>query len=150
MNSGETAGMDTIQVALADMPYALALRDLLLRSGACEVVCVDCPDVDKIGVLVLDPEHLERLVSPIAHPERLVLVARDEPSFLSRAWDAGVTSVVYDKDPLSTVVLAIMAARLRTSRPRLSSPGELARPADADAGAGRPHGRGPAGKPGPS
>lgn len=108
--------MDTIQVALADAPYAHALRELLLRNGACEVLCVDSPDLNQAGVLVLDPDHLDRLAGPIQHPERLVLIARNEPRSLSRAWDAGVTSVVYDKDPLATAVLAIMAARLRVSK----------------------------------
>lgn len=108
--------MDTIQVALADTPYAHALRELLLRNGACEVLCVDSPDLNQGGVLVLDAEHLDRLAAPIQHPERLVLIARNEPKSLSRAWDAGVTSVVYDKDPLATAVLAIMAARLRVSK----------------------------------
>ena len=108
--------MDTIQIALADTPYANALRDLLLRNGACEVYCVDSPDSNQAGVLVLDPEHLDRLAAPIQHPDRLVLIARNEPRSLARAWDAGVTSVVYDKDPLATAVLAIMAARLRVSK----------------------------------
>lgn len=110
--------MDTIQIALADTPYANALRDLLLRNGACEVLCVDSPDSNQAGVLVLDPEHLDRLAAPIQYPDRLVLIARNEPRSLARAWEAGVTSVVYDKDPLSTAVLAIMAARLRVSKPQ--------------------------------
>lgn len=110
--------MDTIQVALADKPYATALRDLLVRSGAYQVVCVDSPDLEMQGVLVVDREHLEELPSPVSHPERMVLIARNEPGSLARAWEAGVTSVVYDKDPLATAVLAIMAARLRVSKPQ--------------------------------
>lgn len=128
--------MDTIQVALADTPYAQALRELLLRNGACEVVCVESPDPGREGVLVLDTEHLERLSAPIPHPEKLVLIARNEPGCLSRAWDAGVTSVVYDKDPLATAVLAVMAARLRASKPQAirssrSSSADGVKPKDA-------------------
>ncbi len=122
--------MDTIQVALVDTPYAKALRDLLLRNGGCDVVCVDSPDPDRAGVLVLDTEHLDRLTAPILHPERLVLIARNEPSSLTRAWDAGVTSVVYDKDPLATAALAVMAARLRVSKPQPGVRNPAARPAD--------------------
>jgi hypothetical protein len=131
--------MDTIQVALADSPYAKALRELLLRNGACEVVCVESPDLDRAGVLVLDTEHLDRLAAPILSPERLVLIARNEPGALSRAWDAGVTSVVYDKDPLATAVLAVMAARLRVSKPQAIRSSTRTPDAPA-AGGGKPPG----------
>ncbi|MEO8658417.1 MAG: hypothetical protein ABI693_08095 [Bryobacteraceae bacterium] len=109
--------MDTIQLALADLPYARALQDLLLRNGGSRVQCVDSPDADLAGVLVLDSEHLDLLATHVVKPERVVLIARNEPRSLAQAWEAGVTSVVWDKDPLSTAVLAIMAARLRISKP---------------------------------
>ncbi|MDX2152416.1 MAG: hypothetical protein SFV54_16880 [Bryobacteraceae bacterium] len=109
---------DTVQLALGNAVYASALRDMLLRAGACEVECVDSPDLNRQGVMVLDCERLERLPQPFAFPERVVLIARDDPSSRSRAWEAGVTSVVYDKDPLATAVLAVMAARLRVRKSR--------------------------------
>ncbi len=114
--------METIQVAIANTPYAAALRELLTRNGNWEVVCVDTPDPARGGVLVVDPEHLDRLSAPLACPERVVLIARNEPRCLARAWEAGVNSVVFDKDPLNTAVLAIMAARLRIAKPQQGAP----------------------------
>lgn len=108
--------MDTIQLAIANTPYAAALRDLLARGGEWRVLSVDSPDPNREGVLVLDPEHLERMNLPISHPERVVLIARNEPRNLKRAWEAGVNSVVFDRDPLNTAILAIMAARLHCSK----------------------------------
>ncbi len=68
--------------------------------------------------MVLDTEHLERLPAPLANPERIVLIARNDPGCLERAWEVGVTSVVFEKDPLNTAVLAVMGARLRKSKAR--------------------------------
>jgi hypothetical protein len=66
---------------------------------------------------------------PIRCPERIVLVSSDDPESLAKAWDAGVNSVVYDRDPLTTAMLAVLAARLRATkairakeRPRASPP----------------------------
>jgi hypothetical protein len=108
--------MGTIQLAVMDARFADALKELLSRSGSWEVVCVESPDPAREGVLVLDLDALRRLRLPLANPERVVVVASHASGELSRAWDAGVTSVVSDKDPLSTVVLAIMAAHLAKRR----------------------------------
>jgi hypothetical protein len=112
--------MDVIQVAITDASYAAALRDLLVRNGSWEVLCVDRPDLSRGGVMVLDSEHLDLLPRPIPNPERVVLIARNESGDLARAWEAGVNSVITDRDPLNTAVLAIMAARLRAGKARTS------------------------------
>ncbi len=112
--------MDTVQIAITDNSYATALRDLLVRSGAFKVLFVDCPDQDRAGVMVLDTEHLELLMSPLPNPERIVLIAPNDPQCLSKAWEAGVSSVIFDKDPLNTAVLAILSARLRISKSKRS------------------------------
>ena len=57
--------------------------------------------------------RFNRLPLPLAHPERVVLITRKDPQHLSRAWDAGIVSVVSVDDAPSTVLLAIMAAALR-------------------------------------
>ena len=106
--------MEKIQIAIADSPYRQALARTLSQSVPCEVICVDDPDTLAAGVLVLDTDHLDSLPHPISRPERVVLVSHDNPEALSRAWDAGVNSVVYDRDPINTAVLAILAARLRS------------------------------------
>ena len=108
--------METIQVAITDAPYAAALREFLERSGSWEVLCVDRPDPDRDGVMVLDSVHLGLLRQPISNPERVVLIAGNDSGDLARAWEAGVNSVITDKDPLNTAMLAIMAARLRAGK----------------------------------
>ncbi|MBI3665803.1 MAG: hypothetical protein HY236_06185 [Acidobacteria bacterium] len=113
--------MQVVQLALSQATYANALRDALAQDWAFrdfEVLRVDAPDLQKQGVIVMDSEALEGLQYPLQNPERVVLIACRDPQQLSRAWNAGIVSVVYDNDPLSTAMLAIMAARFRVSNPR--------------------------------
>ncbi|MCS7316546.1 MAG: hypothetical protein NZ554_13830 [Bryobacteraceae bacterium] len=98
---------------MTDVAYAEALRERLERNGAVEVCSVETPDPQGEGVIVVDSAALERLPAPLAHPERIVLITRNDPQELSRAWNAGIRSVVFCNDPLSTAVLAVMAAALR-------------------------------------
>jgi hypothetical protein len=115
-----TTETDRIQIAMSDTPFRSALCRMLTSSASCEVICVEEPDTASGGVLVVDTDHLKRLPLPLRQPERVVLVTHDEPGMLgqklSQAWEAGVHSVVYDRDPLSTVVLAILAAKLRATK----------------------------------
>jgi len=108
--------METVQLVLADRSYAAALREMLLRSGGWNVVCLEAPDPALGGVLVLDGNWLERLPTPLPHPERIVLVAKNEQGHLARAWEAGVVSLVFETDPLNTAMLAILAAGLRLAK----------------------------------
>jgi hypothetical protein len=105
--------MEMVQLTIGDSPYASALREQLERSGATPVRCVAVPDPAHGGVIVVDSAGLDRLPVPLAHPERVVLITRNDSEHLSRAWEAGIRSVVFDEDPLGTAVLAIMAAELR-------------------------------------
>ena len=105
--------MRTVQLAIADAVYAAELRDALSHSGPWHVDLVERPDVALPSVLVLDEAAFERLSFPLPHPERVVLVSRQEPQLLARAWDAGIVSVASLDDALPTVMLAIMAAALR-------------------------------------
>jgi len=112
--------MEKVQIAISDPSYRSALRNMLATNVSGEVICVEEPDVQSQGVLVVDPEHLDRLPQPIARPERVVLVTRDKPSRLSamleRAWEAGVHSVVSTQDPVYMVALAVMSANLRVAK----------------------------------
>jgi hypothetical protein len=108
--------METVQLSIHEAPYAAALREQLERGGTREVRCVAVPDPGQDGVIVVDAEGLESLALPLANPERIVLITRNDPDRLSQAWDAGIRSVVFSDDPLSTAVLAILAAELRVPR----------------------------------
>jgi hypothetical protein len=112
--------MQKVQIAISDPAYRATLSQMLASSVTGDVTCVDDPDVASQGVLVVDPEHLDRLPQPIQSPERVVLVTRDKPSRLSatleRAWEAGVHSVVSTQDPIYMVALAVMSANLRVAK----------------------------------
>jgi len=109
--------MQTVQLAIADGAYAHAVREALARTCACTVEEVSDPDPARPSVLVLDQGAFDRLPRPLSYPERVVLITRKDPRLLAQAWEAGIVSVVSDEDPLSTVMLAIMAASLRVGKP---------------------------------
>lgn len=106
--------MASIQLALDNPGFADTLEGMLRRSTDLPVRRVDCPDEGENGVVVVDRAHLGKLGSLLAHPERVVLIASKDANNFDDAWQAGVSSVVSDSDPLSTVVLAILSACLRT------------------------------------
>jgi hypothetical protein len=109
-----------IQLAISDTSYRVALEDLLARHADWQVTCVEDPDLGLPGVVVVDRQHLDQLPNPLDGADRIVLITQKAPGEIARAWESGVTSVVYDNDPLGTAVLAILAARLRCAKPRPS------------------------------
>jgi hypothetical protein len=108
--------MEIVQLAISNLSYATALRELLLRNAGWRVLTVETPDLHAEGVVVLDAVALERLPSQIPNPERIVLITQNDPRHLARAWEAGIVSVVFENDPINTAMLAIMAARLRVAK----------------------------------
>jgi hypothetical protein len=112
-----------IQLALSEPAKANALQNVLARSTQAEVVCVDCPDLERACVVVVDAAHLNRLPVPLSNPDKVVLISRKDAGSLKDAWDAGINFVVSDQDPMNTVVLAILAACLRSSanRPKIEA-----------------------------
>lgn len=111
--------MQTVQLSIANGQYATIVREALSRSCAWHVEPVERPDLAQHCVMVLDEQAFVRLPLPLSNPERVVLVTRNEhqtPQFLAQAWEAGIVSVVSQEDPLSTVLLAIMAAALRVAK----------------------------------
>jgi fructose/tagatose bisphosphate aldolase len=114
--------MTRIQVALDDKTLSQRLCGALAACQAGHVEGVEDPDMRVPGVVVIDTEHLERMATPLARPERCVLVAHGSrgatPDLMSRAWESGVRAVVFDKDPLDTLVLAVLSARFRKEASR--------------------------------
>jgi hypothetical protein len=113
--------MQMVQLAIADGIYATALREALSRSCAWHVESVSRPDPSQRCVTVMDQAALEQLPLPLSNPERIVLITQRNPRLMAEAWDAGVVSVVSEQDPVSTVLLAIMAAGLRVDKHHGSS-----------------------------
>jgi hypothetical protein len=115
---GAAPARPRVQLVLEDAAFSRNLRETLLREPAFAGWPVDCcrdtPDLTQPGVIVLDVAALERL-GAIPHPERVVLITQRDPRQLTRAWDAGIVSVIYQDEPLSTAMLAVMAARFRAA-----------------------------------
>ena len=112
----ESAVMQAVQLSIVNGGYAAAVREALSRSCAWHVETVDQPDPSQKCVLVLDESAFARLPLPLSNPERVVLITRKDPQLLAQAWEVGIVSVVSDEDPISTVLLAIMAAALRVAK----------------------------------
>jgi hypothetical protein len=110
--------MQSVQLSIADGQYAATVREALARSCAWHVEAVECPDLSRRDVMVLDEEAFGRLPLPLSNPERIVLIAYKEPQApqLAQAWEAGIVSVVSQEDSINTVLLAIMAAALRVEK----------------------------------
>jgi hypothetical protein len=129
--------METVQLAIGDSRYAGALQELLEGSGVRLVQRVESPDPAQGGVIVVDCDGLDRLPFPPVNPERVILITENDPQCLSRAWNAGIRSVVFTEEPLSTAVLAIMAAELRVAKPPPGSADPSARHDAREAGGER-------------
>jgi hypothetical protein len=126
--------MQTVQLSLADGRYAAAVREALSRSCAWHVESAGSPDATQQCVLVLDESAFEKLPLPLSNPERIVLIARKNPRVLAEAWEAGIVSVISADDPISTVLLAIMAAALRVANFHASAnAGEISPTSSSDA-----------------
>ena len=108
--------MQTVQLSIADGRYAATVREALSRNCAWHVEAGPVPDLSHDGVVVLDEAAFARLPLPLTNPERVVLITRKDPQTMAEAWDAGIMSVVSEADPISTVLLAIMAAALRVAK----------------------------------
>ena len=107
--------MQTVQLSIAD--GAIRRR----RSGspvpqlrlACRIGRV-VPTRRSIASWCWIEAAFARLPLPLSNPERVVLITRKDPQLLAEAWDAGDRlRGVSEQDPISTVLLAIMAAALR-------------------------------------
>ena len=115
--------METIQISISEPNYRAALERLLGGSATCKLVESETPDFKASGVVVIDDQALERVAPPLPFPERVVLITHNAPERLSRAWDAGIRSVVFYDDPMNTAVLAVMSASLRLPKPKIGGDG---------------------------
>lgn len=108
--------MQTVQLSIADSRFAASVREALAHNCAWRLESAAVPDLSQECVVVLDAATFARLPLPLSNPERVVLITRKDSQMLAEAWNAGIVSVVSDSDPVSTVLLAIMAAALRVAK----------------------------------
>lgn len=109
--------MQLIQMAVADNPFTAAVQQELERNGEWVVVRVENPDLSLDGIILVDEPVLERIVSAIPNPERVVLVCRNHSALLAHAWEVGIISVVFESDSPETAMLAVLSAALRVPHP---------------------------------
>src|ERR1035437_3004659 len=104
-----------------------ALRGAWLAAGWALAFRLGVDDVafDSVCDAAADPEgiafHAAAFVFSTHGPERIVLITHQDDQLMAEAWEAGIVSVVSQQDPISTVLLAIMAAGLRVDKPHGSS-----------------------------
>jgi len=104
--------MSTVQILLQNEAYADSLGALLAREGVYRVSRVPQPDLDGDDVIVADRKALESYPALIQHAQRLVLIAPNDPKLMAELWEHNVRSVVFESDPPSTAVLAILGIDL--------------------------------------
>ena len=104
--------MSSVQMLVQRDAYAGVLSSLLEREGAYQVSRVSEPDLDRDGVIVADRQALQQFPELLQEAERLVLIAPNDPALLSSLYEHNVRSVVFETDPPSTAVLAILGAGL--------------------------------------
>jgi len=71
--------MHTIQIAVTDSQYAADLARALEQAWSWQMASVESPDLEQDGVIVLDLVALNRVRVPLRHPERIVLIAHNDP-----------------------------------------------------------------------
>jgi hypothetical protein len=117
--------MPIVQILLQNDTYARALGTLLAREGVYEVWRVTEPDLDRDGVIVADRKALERYPALIQQPQRLVLIAPNDPELMRELWEHDIRSLVFESDPPSTAVLAILGLELGKARAAGQNGGRL-------------------------
>ncbi|MBS1877530.1 MAG: hypothetical protein JSU00_30235 [Acidobacteria bacterium] len=110
--------MSLVQLLLQTESYARDLTALLNREG-CNVVRATAPDYSRPGPIVADRRALERFPELLEHPDRVVLIAPNDPNYLSLLWRHNVRSVVFDTDSPSTVMLAILGMAIGQGVPAM-------------------------------
>ncbi|MBI1895585.1 MAG: hypothetical protein HYZ57_19660 [Acidobacteria bacterium] len=108
--------MEPVQIAIHNRAYATELRVELERGEGWDVLDVENPDFACKGLIVLDQITFDRVPLPLPDPERIVLVTANDSRRLGRAWEQGITSVVFDHESPHMAALAVLGASLRSQK----------------------------------
>lgn len=104
--------MANVQLIVQKDNFARDLAALLSREGDYQVVRTDKPDWAQDGAIVADHVALQQYPALLHHPDRLVLIIPNDRNLLALLWEHNVRWVVFDTDPPSTAVLAILGSGL--------------------------------------
>lgn len=107
--------MQVIQLAVSNNSQANAIQNALEHNGDWDIVRVTQPDPRVDGIIIADDGALDRIFTGLVNPQRVVLLTRNRPESLSRAWETGIISVVFESDSIETILLAVLAASLRST-----------------------------------
>lgn len=105
--------MSLVQLLVDKENTAAALAALLDREGFAVKRSAE-PVWHEAGTIVADRRALERYPDLLDHGDRVVLIAPNDPKFLASLWRHNIRTVVFDTDPLDTVLLAILGSEIGT------------------------------------
>jgi hypothetical protein len=97
-------------VAIPDSACADSIRNLLLQDVRRQVHCVERPNFDLPGVIIMDAICVNSFPTVAKEQKRLLVITHRERDDLAKLWDAGVRHVMFYEDPpqwLSMFVLGI-------------------------------------------
>jgi DNA-binding NarL/FixJ family response regulator len=107
--------MQTVQLAITSGVCSEKAHKALDNDANWRVSVVDTPDPNQEGIVVMDQCTFDKMSSPLREAWRVVLITRNDPLTLARAWDAGIISAVLETDSAETLLLAIQSAALRAT-----------------------------------
>jgi hypothetical protein len=106
--------MHNVQLAIRDLAYASALRDLLVADGQHVVYVVDYPSPAIDGIVVVDDTIASRMTSSTAFEfDRCVVFIQNIALDVNQLWEAGVRHVIYGDYPPDVGQLVVLAAERR-------------------------------------
>ena len=110
----ELRQMHNVQIAISDLDYAEALRDLLMADGQHQVHIVSYPNPAIDGVVVVDDTIVSRMTSsPGLDFDRCVIFTQKVALEVNQLWEAGVRHVIHADQPPNVGRLVVLAAEKR-------------------------------------
>lgn len=103
--------MSLVQLLVEKDNIAEALAAMLDREGFAVSRATE-PLWYEAGTIVADRRALERHPRLLNNPDRVVLIAPNDPKFLAAVWHHDLRSVVFETDPIGTVLLAILGTKI--------------------------------------
>ncbi len=114
--------MTTVQLAITNRDYALALESLLLPEAKYKVLIVDKPDPTIPGLVVLADSLLAE-VDPSDEDRLVVIATQQDATHLRSLWSSGHRNLVLPGDSPEVALFSILAVHMRLLAKRRRQPG---------------------------